>query len=87
MLPFRAQVTIFLRATTAAVRKTIAAGAQVVTQRSNVNAGGTAGHMPTVQDTIPTQFIGAAGDAIIRSLDETGGAVATVDGYVNVDPA
>ena len=86
VLPFRALVTVFMRATDGNTRQTVSAGAQVIRQRSPINAGGTAGHMPTIQDTIPTQFHAAAGDELIVSIDEVAGGTPTVDGYVNVDP-
>lgn len=85
-LPFPAQVTIFQRATTGNVRQTIDTGAQNIVQKSPVNAGGTAGQQPTVFNTIPNSFVADAGDELIISNDEVGGAVATVDGYINVEP-
>lgn len=86
-LPYRAQVTVLQRATTVGVRQTIFAGSQTIVQRSQVQAGGTAGVTPSPLNTPVIAFIGDAGDELIISNDEVAAGTPTVDTWVNVEPA
>jgi len=86
-LPFRALVTLLLRATGVSSRATIDAGAQNIVQKSLIAGGGTAGNTPVPQTTPVVQFVAMPFDEIVISIDEVGGLTPTVDSYVNVEPA
>jgi len=81
-----AQVGILLRATTVNVRCTIYSGSQTIVQRAVVQAGGTAGVTPSPLNTPVFDFVGAPDDKLGILLDEVGGAAATVDGIIQVEP-
>lgn len=85
-LPFRAHVRVCQRATGTSVQTTIYSGAETIQQRAPEQAGGTAGTTPVHFTTPVKEWIGAAGDEIIVSNDETGGLTPTVDGIVYLDP-
>lgn len=85
-LPYRAQVTVLLRATTTGARYAITAGTTEIVQRSNVQGGGTAGVTPVPQTTPVDQFIADQGDEIDLVIDEVAAGTPTVDGWVNVEP-
>lgn len=86
-LPYRALVTILLRATTAGVRFTVMSGTTEVAQRSPVQGGGTAGVTPVPNVTPVFQFYSEAGDELDLSLDEVLAGTPTVDGWVNAEPS
>lgn len=85
-LPYRAQVTSLLRATTTGTRYAILAGTTEIVQRSPGQAGGTAGVTPSPLNTPVDQFIGEAGDEIDLAIDEVSAGTPTVDGWVNIEP-
>jgi hypothetical protein len=85
-LPYPAQVTVLLRATTVGARFTMMAGTTEITQRSPVQGGGTAGVTPTPLNTPVLQFTGEPGDEIDLSIDEVAAGTPTVDGWVNIEP-
>lgn len=85
-VPWNAFVRVLQRATTVNVRQTLFSGSQTIQQRSPVQAGGTAGTTPSPLNTPVIEFLAAAGDRLIIQNDEVGGAAATVDGIVTVDP-
>ena len=80
-------VTILQRATTTGARQTIDAGALNQVQKSNIQAGGTAGVTPIPQTSPVIQFFANPLDEIVISNDEVAGGTPTVDGYINVEPA
>ncbi len=86
-LPFRALVTLLVRATGVSTRLTVDAGAQNVNQKSPIQTGGTAGQTPVPQTTPVLQFVAMPFDEIVVSIDEVGGLTPTVDGYINIEPA
>lgn len=86
-LPWPAFVRILLRATTINTRATVKTGSQEIQPRSQVQGGGTAGTTPSPLNTPVIEFIGSPGDRLAVLLDEVGGAAATVDGIIYVDPA
>jgi len=86
-LPYRALVSILLRATTVNARFSVLSGTTEVTQRSPVQGGGTAGVTPIAQTTPVFQFIAEAGDEIDLAIDEVAAGTPTVDGWVNAEPA
>lgn len=85
-LPYRAIVTILLRATTTGARFSVMSGTTEVAQRSQVQGGGTAGVTPVPQTTPVFQFIAEAGDEIDLAIDEVAAGTPTVDGWVNAEP-
>lgn len=85
-LPYPAQVTILVRATTVGTRFSVLAGTTEIVQRSPVQGGGTAGVTPVPQTTPVLQFNADAGDEIDLAIDEVAAGTPTVDGWVNVEP-
>ena len=85
--PAGAVVSVMIRATTAAVKMQVSSGSQTIQERAPVQSGGTAGVTPSELNTAPLTFLAQQGDRIKLSIDETGGAVATVDGIVQIEPA
>lgn len=86
-VPYRAAVTILLRATTGGTRATVMTGTTEVLQRSPIQGGGTAGVIPSPLNTPVVQFIADAGDELDLAIDEVLAGTPTVDGWVNVEPA
>jgi hypothetical protein len=85
-LPYPAQVTVLIRATTVGARFTMMAGTTEITQRSPVQGGGTIGVTPTPLNTPVLQFNGEPGDEIDLAIDEVLAGTPTVDGWVNIEP-
>jgi hypothetical protein len=85
-LPFRAHVRVCQRATTAGVKTTIYSGSETIQQRAPEQGGGTAGVTPVHFTTPVKEWVGAPGDEIIISNDETLAGTPTVDGIIYVDP-
>lgn len=86
-VPYRALVTILLRATTVGARFSVLTGTTEVVQRSVVQGGGTAGSTPVPQTTPMMQFYAEQGDELDLSIDEVAAGTPTVDGWVNLEPA
>lgn len=86
-LPYRALVTIILRATTGGVRFSVISGTTEQVQRSPVQGGGTAGVTPVPQTTPVYQFFADPFDEIDLAIDEVLAGTPTVDGWVNAEPA
>lgn len=85
-LPYRALVSILLRASGVSSRFTVMAGTTEVTQRSPIQGGGTAGVTPVPQTSPVFQFVAEPFDEIDLAIDEVGGLTPTVDGWVSVEP-
>jgi hypothetical protein len=85
-LPWPAEVTVLQRATTTGVRSTLYAGSDTIAERSNVQAGGTAGTIPSPLNTTPIVFQAAAGDRLKLVNDEVSAGTPTVDGTIIVEP-
>lgn len=85
-LPFPAMVEILLNATAAGVVATVTSGADTLMEESPVQAGGTAGVIPSPLNTPAMQDAAAAGDRLkIRARNTTAGAI-TVNGIINITP-
>jgi len=85
-LPWPAQVTVLDRATTANVVTSKTSGSETIVEESPVQGGGTAGVTPAPLNTPPDQWIAAAGDRLKINYRETGGAAATLDGLIEIEP-
>ena len=86
-VPYRALITVLLRATGVSARATVMSGTTEILQRSPVQAGGTAGVIPSPLNTPVVQFIADGGDELDLAIDEVAAATPTVDGWINVEPA
>jgi len=81
-----AYVAVLQRATTINVRQTFFTGSQNIQQRSPVPAGGTAGLTPVLFNTPVIDWRSTPDDLLQILNDEVGGAVATVDGIITIEP-
>jgi len=85
-LPFPAVVEILINATATGVVATVSSGSDQLMEESPVQAGGTAGVMPSKLNVDPLTDAAAAGDRMkIQARNTTGGAI-TVNGVINVTP-
>ena len=85
-LPWPAHIILLVRATDTAERMTVYAGSETIQERSQVQAGGTAGSTPTEFTTPPISFIAAAGDRLKLVIDNTGAGTPTIDGVIIANP-
>ena len=85
--PNGAVVEVLTRATTVNTRLQVSSGSQTIQERAPVQGGGTAGTTPSPLNTSPLTFMAMPGDRIKLSIDEVGGAAATIDGLVTIEPA
>jgi len=86
-LPYAAHVEHLSDATTADVVKTITSGSETIVEESPIQAAGVAGVTPSPLATAADSWVGAAGDLIKVRNRETGGAAATINGVININPA
>lgn len=85
-LPFPAMCEILLNATAVGMVGTVTSGADTLMEESPVQAGGTAGVIPSPLNTPALQDVAAAGDRLkVRVRNTTAGAV-TVNGIINITP-
>jgi len=81
-----AYIAVLQRATTANIRWAIFSGSQNIFQRTPVPGGGTAGVIPVSFDTPIIDWQATPDDLVSILNDEVGGAVATVDGIITIEP-
>ena len=81
-----AYLAVLQRATTVNVRMAIFSGSQNIQQRTPVAAGGTAGLTPVLFNTPVIDWQATPDDLLSILNDEVGGAVATVDGIITIEP-
>ena len=81
-----AYLAVLQRATTVNVRQSIFSGSQNIQQRTPVPGGGTAGQTPVLFNTPVVDWQGSPDDLLSILNDEVGGAVATVDGIITIEP-
>jgi hypothetical protein len=86
-LPWPAQVILLVRATDANERITVYSGSETIQERSPVQAGGTAGVIPSELNTPAISWIAAAGDRLKVVIDNTTAGTPTVDGIIIANPA
>jgi hypothetical protein len=79
-------VAVLQRATTLGVRATIFTGSQNIQQRSNVQAGGTAGHTPSPLNTPVIDWQATPDDLLAVLNDEVLGGTPVVDGIITIEP-
>lgn len=79
-------VACLQRATTTGVRASIFSGSQNIQQRSNVQAGGTAGTTPSQLNTPVIDWQATPDDLLSILNDEVAGGTPTVDGIVTIEP-
>jgi len=87
-LPYRAAVRVVAWAVATGMQLQVSAGSEVLQVQSPIDAGATIHHLPVPeQDVAPLDFIGSQGDRLDIALTNTsGGAIAGVAGYVDVNP-
>jgi len=85
-LPWPAAVEVIDRATTADVVTVKTSGSETIVEESPVQAGGTTGVTPSVLNTPADGWRAAAGDRLKLSYRETAGAVAVIDGIIQIEP-
>ena len=83
---FPCKMTILVRATNVNVRMTAYAGNALLTERTPVQTGGTAGQTPAALTTTPFEFDVGAGEKIKLSFDEVASTTPTVDGLIILEP-
>jgi len=81
-----AYCAVLQRATTTGVRATIFTGSQNIQQRSNVQAGGTAGNTPSPLNTPVIDWQATPDDLLAVLNDEVAGGTPTVDGIITIEP-
>jgi hypothetical protein len=86
-LPWPAQVILLIRATDGNERVTVYSGSETIQERSPVQAGGTAGVIPSELNTPAISWIAAAGDRLKVVIDNTTAGTPTVDGIIIANPA
>jgi len=79
-------VAVLQRATTVDVRTSIFTGSQNIQQLTPSPGGGTAGVTPVLFNTPVIDFRASPDDLLQILNDEVGGAVATVDGIITIEP-
>jgi len=85
-LPWPAEVQVLARATAVGVVNTFTSGSETIVEESPVQAGGTAGVIPSSLNTPVQGWIGAAGDRVKLNFRETIGGTPTVDGIIEIQP-
>lgn len=85
-LPWPAQVILLQRAAAVGLVSTVYSGSETIQERSNVQAGGTAGVTPSELNTPAISFQAAAGDRLKDVIDNTTAGAVTVDGIIIVNP-
>jgi len=81
-----AYIAVLQRATTVDVVCSMFSGSQNIFQRTPVPGGGTAGSTPVLFNTPVIDWMAAPDDLLSILNDEVGGAVATVDGIITIEP-
>lgn len=87
-LPYRAAVRVVAWAVAAGATISVSSGSEQLQVASPIDAGATLGHLPVPeQDAAPLDFVGAGGDRLdVAIANTTGGAIAGIMGYVDVNP-
>lgn len=81
-----AYIAVLQRGTTLGGRASIFTGSQNIQQRSNIQAGGTAGVTPSPLNTPVIDFNASPDDLLSISNDEVDGAGIVIDGIITIEP-
>jgi len=85
-LPWPAEVTVLARATAVAVVNTYTSGSETIVEESPVQAGGTAGVIPSPLNTPVQGWLAAAGDLLKLRYRNTSAGTITIDGIIEAMP-
>jgi len=85
-LPWPAEVTVIARAVAIAMVNTYTSGSETIVEESPVQAGGTAGVIPSPLNTPVQGWMAAAGDLLKLNYRNTSGAAINVDGIIEIVP-
>ena len=85
-LPWPAEVTVLSRATAVAMVQVYTSGSETIVEESPVQAGGTAGVIPSPLNTPVQGWLAAAGDLLKLSYRNTSAGPIVVDGIIEVMP-
>ncbi len=85
-LPWPAEVQVLARATDGNVVAVYTSGSETIVEESPVQAGGTAGVIPSSLNTPIQGWMAAAGDRVKLNYRETAGGTPTVDGIIEIQP-
>ena len=85
-LPWPAEITVLARATAIAMTAVYTSGSETIVEESPVQAGGTAGVIPSPLNTPVQGWHAAAGDLLKLTYRNTSGAAITVDGIIEAMP-
>ena len=85
-LPWSAETTVLARATAVGMVNTYTSGSETIVEESPVQAGGTAGVIPSPLNTPVQGWNAAAGDRLKLSYRNTTGGTITMDGIIEVNP-
>jgi len=85
-LPWPAEVTVLARATAIDMVNVYTSGSETIVEESPVQAGGTAGVIPSALNTPVQGWHAAAGDLLKLQYRNTSAGTITVDGIIEVLP-
>lgn len=85
-LPWPAEVTVIANATAVGMVNTYTSGSETIVEESPVQAGGTAGVIPSPLNTPVQGWHAAAGDLLKLNYRNTTGGAVTINGIVEALP-
>ena len=85
-LPWPAEVQVLARATAIAMVALYTSGSETIVEESPVQAGGTAGVIPSPLNTPVQGWHAAAGDLLKLSYRNTSVGAITLDGIIEIQP-
>lgn len=83
-LPWPAEVSVLARATAVAMVAVFTSGSETIKEESPVQAGGTAGVIPSPLNTPVEGWHAAGGDRLKLAFRNTSGGAITVDGIIEI---
>ena len=84
--PWPAGVGVIARATAVGMVAVYTSGSETIVEESPVQAGGTAGVIPSALNTTPQGWRAAGGDLLKLSYRNTTGGTITMDGIIEIEP-
>ncbi len=85
-LPWPARIKLLARATAGTLRLTVFSGSETIQEESPVQAGGTAGVIPSELNTAPIVWDAPAGDRLKFNVRSTDAGAQTIDAIVYAYP-